>query len=104
MTKPNNSKRRTRSMVTLATLTLALTLFSLTTPFGFGRTEFPKEPISLIGSATACQFPNQIPSCGGVNLFINEVKYLGRSAANDSFKVEFIFNPTSQGMCLGSVP
>ena len=91
-------------LINTALLTIALFTFSLTAPFGFGRTEFPKEPISLIGSAAACQFPNQISSCGGVNLFINEVKYLGRSAANDSFKVEFIFNPTSQGMCLGSVP
>jgi len=84
-------------------LTIALIMLSLTTPFGFSRNVAREESVNPASNLTACQFPSPTVSCD-VNLFINDVKYLGRSAANDSFKVEFIFNPTSGTACLGSVP
>jgi hypothetical protein len=84
-------------------LTIALITFSFATPFGFGRTEFARESINPVGKSTACQFPTPTASCG-VSLFINDVKYLGKSAANDLFRVEFIFTPQGQNLCLGSVP
>jgi hypothetical protein len=84
-------------------LTIALITFSFATPFGFGRTEFARESINPVGNSTACQFPTPTASCD-VSLFINDVKYLGKSAANDLFRVEFIFTPKSQNFCLGSVP
>ena len=84
-------------------LTIAVITFSFATPFGFGRTEFARESINPVGNSTACQFPTPTGSCD-VSLFINEVKYLGKSAANDLFRVEFIFTPKSQNFCLGSVP
>ena len=84
-------------------LTIALIMLSLTTPFGFSRNVAREESVNPASNLTACQFPSPTVSCD-VNLFINDVKYLGRSAANDLFRVEFIFNPTSGTACLGSVP
>ena len=84
-------------------LTIALIMLSLTTPFGFSRNVAPEESVNPASNLTACQFPSPTVSCD-VNLFINDVKYLGKSAANDLFKVEFIFNATSGTACLGSVP
>ena len=84
-------------------LTIALIMLSLTTPFGFSRNVAREESVNPASNLTACQFPSPTVSCD-VNLFINDVKYLGKSAANDLFKVEFIFNATSGTACLGSVP
>ena len=75
MTKPNSSTRITRSMMTLATLTLALTLLSL--PIGKAKTNL--RVVSAPGD-----------TCVNRALVkVDKVQYQGKDSGNDKVYVEW---------------